>query len=183
MVTVPKPKKREIITRAPFVDHDLGELVAYHDEEGPTIDVTIRPEDTTQYIQFGLTPADTHRLADELHEIADVAQRAGWTPTILSEARVFLPGMTDEQIIERLDRLYRRWGGFVFGLRGKLSHRAGRALAVEVHIETLQGSVALIEQHAEPLSGIPELADRLTELRSSLDEVKALYVAELEAHS
>ena len=77
--------------------------------------------------------------------------------------------MTDEQIIERLDRLYRRWGGLVIGFRGSLSRAAGRALAVEVHMETLERSAALVEQHAETLSGIPELADRLTELRSSLE--------------
>lgn len=182
MVTVPKPKKREIITRAPFVHHDIGEIVAYHDEEGPTIDVTIRPEDSEQYAQFALTAADAHQLADELHHIADEAQRAGWTPTILSDARTYLPGMTDEQIIERLDRLYRRWGGLVIGFRGRLDRAAGRALAVEVHIETLERSVALVEEHAERLSGIPELADRLNELRSSLEDVRQLYIAEQERH-
>lgn len=109
-----------------------------------------------------------------------MAQRAGWTPTILSDARHYLPGMTDEQIIERLDRLYRRWGGLVVGFRGSLDRGAGRALAVEVHIETLERSAALVEQHAETLSGIPELADGLAELRSSLEDVRLLYIAEQE---
>lgn len=183
MVTVSKPKKREIITRAPFVSDDIGEIVAYHDEEGPTIDVTIRPEDSGQYAQFGLTAAEVRQLADELHSIADQVQRAGWTPTILAEARAYLPGMTDEQIIERLDRLYRRWGGLVIGFRGMLDRRAGRALAIEVHMETLEQSVALVEEHAEKLSGIPELADRLSELRSSLEHVRQLYIAEQERQS
>ncbi|SDT70554.1 hypothetical protein [Jiangella sp. DSM 45060] len=180
MVTVSKPKKREIITRAPFVSDDIGEIVAYHDEEGPTIDVTIRPEDSGQYAQFGLTAAEVHELADELHRIANKVQRAGWTPTILTDARTYLPGMTDEQIIERLDRLYRRWGGLVIGFRGRLDRRAGRALAVEVQMETLERSVGLVEQHAETFSGVPELADGLAELRSSLEAVRQLYVAEWE---
>ncbi|WP_116949406.1 hypothetical protein [Jiangella endophytica] len=180
MVTVPKPKKREIITRAPFVHPDVGEIVAYHDEEGPTIDVTIRPEGSEEYAHFGLTAADAHELADELHRIGTIVQRAGWTPTLLSDARNYLPGMTDEQIIERLDRLYRRWGGLVIGFRGRLDRAAARALAVEVHLETLERSAASVEEHAESLSGIPELADRLAELRSSLDEVRQMYVAERE---
>lgn len=182
MVTVSKPKKREIITRAPFVSDDIAEIVAYHDEEGPTIDVTIRPEDSGQYAQFGLTAAEVRQLADELHRVADQVKRAGWTPTILAEARAYLPGMTDEQIIERLDRLYRLWGGFVIGFRGMLDRRAGRALAVEEHIAMLERSAALVEDHAEKLSGIPELASGLAELRSSLDEVRQLYLAEMEAH-
>lgn len=182
MVTVPKPKKREIITRAPFVHPDVGEIVAFHDEEGPTIDVTIRPEGSEEYARFGLTAADAHQLADELHRIGTIVQRAGWTPTLLSDARTYLPGMTDEQIIERLDRLYRRWGGLVIGYRGRLDRRAGRALAVEVHMETLERSVRLVDEHAEPLSGVPELADRLAELRSSLEAVKQLYIAEQERH-
>ncbi|WP_026874757.1 hypothetical protein [Jiangella gansuensis] len=180
MVTVPKPKKREIITRAPFVHPDIGEIVAFHDEEGPTIDVTIRPEGSEDYAHFALTAIDAHQLADELHRIGTIVQRAGWTPTILTDAREYLPGMTDEQIIERLDRLYRRWGGLVIGFRGRLDRAAARALAVEVHIETLERSAALVEEHAERLSGVPELADRLGELRSSLDEVRQMYVAEQE---
>ncbi|TDE13004.1 hypothetical protein [Jiangella asiatica] len=180
MVTVPKPKKREIITRAPFVHPDVGEIVAYHDEEGPTIDVTIRPEGSEEYAHFGLTAADAHQLADELHRIGTIVQRAGWTPTILADARAYLPGMTDDQIIERLDRLYRRWGGLVIGFRGRLDRAAARALMVEDHIETLERSMALIEQNAGPLSGIPELADRLDELRSSLEAVRQLYIDEQE---
>ncbi|SDU47734.1 hypothetical protein [Jiangella alkaliphila] len=180
MVTVPKPKQREIITRAPFVHHEVGEVVVYHDEEGPTIDITIELEDTKQRAQFAITPREAHQLADDMHRIADLAQRAGWTPTILTDARRYLPGMTDEQIIERLDRLYRRWGGLVIGFRGRLDRAAGRALAVEVHMETLDRSVALVEEYAEPLSGIPEMADRLDELRSSLEDVRQLYVAEQE---
>ncbi|SEF11478.1 hypothetical protein [Jiangella alba] len=180
MVTVPKPKTREIITRAPFVHPDVGEIVAFHDEEGPTIDVTIRPEGSEEYAHFGLTAADAHELADEMHRIGTIVQRAGWTPALLSDARTYLPGMTDEQIIERLDRLYRRWGGLVIGYRGRLDRAAGRALAVEVHMETLERSAALVEQHAESLSGVPELADRLAELRSSLEDVRQLYIAEQE---
>ncbi|WP_157987631.1 hypothetical protein [Jiangella endophytica] len=159
---------------------DVGEIVAFHDEEGPTIDVTIRPEGSEEYAHFGLTAADAHQLADELHRIGTIVQRAGWTPTILTDARAYLPGMTDEQIIERLDRLYRRWGGLVIGFRGRLDRRAGRALAVEVHMETLEHTVGLVEQHAETFSGVPELADGLAELRSSLEDVRQLYVAEQE---
>ncbi|SDU26647.1 hypothetical protein [Jiangella alkaliphila] len=183
MVTVPKPKQREIITRAPFVHHEVGEIVVYHDEEGPTIDIKIELEDTKQRAQFAITAIEAYQLADEMHRIGAIAQRAGWTPKILSDARAYLPGMTDEQIIERLDRLYRRWGGFVIGYRGKLSPGAGRALAVEVHMETLERSVDLVEQNAERLSGIPELADHLAELRSSLEDVRQLFTAELERRS
>ena len=99
MVTVPKTNKREIITRAPFVHPDVGEIVAFHDEEGPTIDLVIKPEGSDEYAQVGITAADAHELADELHRIADEVQRAGWTPKLLSDARAYLPGMTDEQII------------------------------------------------------------------------------------
>lgn len=180
MVTVPKPKKREIITRAPFVHHDIGEIIAFHDEEGPTIDVVVKPEASDQYAHVAITAIEAHQLADELHRIGTITQRAGWTPTVLTDARAYLPGMTDEQIIERLDRLYRRWNGHVIGYRGHLDRAAGRALAVEVHIETLERSVALVEEHAETLSGIPELADRLSELRSSLEDVRQLYIAEQE---
>jgi hypothetical protein len=63
MVAVSKPKKVEIITRAPFVHHDIGEIVAFHDEEGPTIDVTIRPEGSEDYARFALTAIDAHQLA------------------------------------------------------------------------------------------------------------------------
>ena len=48
------------------------------------------------------------------------------------------------------------------------------------HIETLERSAALVEQHAETLSGIPELADGLAELRSSLEDVRQLFMAEQE---
>ncbi|PZF81582.1 hypothetical protein [Jiangella anatolica] len=145
--------------------------------------MTIRPEGTEQFAQFGLVPIEAHQLADELHRIADLAQRAGWTPAVLTDARAYLPGMTDEQIIERLDRLYRRWDGFVLGRRGMLDRRAGRALAAELHMETLERSAALVEQHAKTLSGIPEMADRLSELRSSLQDVRQLFAAELERYT
>ncbi|SEF14435.1 hypothetical protein [Jiangella alba] len=180
MVTVPKPKKREIITRAPFIHHDVGEVVVFHDEEGPTIDVVVKPEGSEQYAHFAITAIEAHQLADEMHRLGTIAQRAGWTPTILSDARVYLPGMTDEQIIERLDRLYQRRGGLVIGFRGRLDRAAGRALALEVHMETLDRSVRLVEEHAETFSGVPELADRLSELRASLEDVRQLYIAEQE---
>jgi len=61
-----------------------------------------------------------------------VTQRAGWTPEVLAHAREsYLPGLSDEQIIERLDRLTARLGGLVMGTRGRLDWRAGRILRAE----------------------------------------------------
>ena len=52
----------------------------------------------------------------QLTEIADTAQRAGWTPAVLADARErYLPGLSDEQIIAWLDALIDRLGGLVLG--------------------------------------------------------------------
>jgi hypothetical protein len=59
MVTVPTPESREIIARRPFLNSDLGELMAWHDDEGPIIYARLAPEDSGQEVVFCLTPTET----------------------------------------------------------------------------------------------------------------------------
>lgn len=178
MTTLPNSAEREIITQARF--HEDLTIVAFHEDEGPLLELIVAPVGTGKRADLLVNTAEARDLAVELNRIADLALRAGWTPVILADARQQLPGMTDEQIIERLERLHRRLGGFVFGVAGRLGGRAARMLSVEVHIETLERAIALVDQHAEVLSGVPDVASRFRELRASLNDVNTMYKAELE---
>src|SRR5690625_2973874 len=159
MVKVPEQDYSDVITRAPLVHRDVGEIVAHHGDEGPMIDMVIKPDDLARRGKVSMGAAEARQLATELNRIADLTQQSGWTPRILAEVRQrYLPGMTDAEIMRRLDRLYEQWGGFVFGLGGSLSFRAGQVLAAESQAEPLDGALAVIDRHAESLSGLPEVA-------------------------
>src|ERR1700754_2809952 len=111
VVTYQQPDRREVIARSAFLSDDVGEMVAWHDSEGPTIDVHLAPADSGQLVHFAMTPSEARLVAGQLTQIAATAQRAGWTPEVLADVRErFLPGRSDEQIIERLDALTTRLG-------------------------------------------------------------------------
>lgn len=134
MVTVPKRDEREEIARAPFLDEMLGVMVARHDDEGPILDVHIEPADSGQAVDFELTLLEAHVLADELHEIATTAQRAGWTPTLIADVRDhYLPGAADDEIVTRLDGLVERLGSAPVLRPGVLRRDAGLMLIADAH--------------------------------------------------
>lgn len=179
MAMLPTPDETNIITRAPFLAREIGEIIAWHDHEGPSIDFRLAPEDTDQHAEISLTPSEVHNLADQLHEIAMVAQHAGWTPEILAQVRErYLPGMSDVQIIERMDRLADRIGGLVFGMGGRLHGDAGRMLTAEVGIEALDRLAAGIDAVAQRLDGMHDLTPALTEAREAIAGMRRFYQAE-----
>ncbi|WP_053208197.1 hypothetical protein [Jiangella muralis] len=181
MATLPTPDETNIITRAPFLAREIGEIIAWHDHEGPSIDFRLAPEDTDQHAEISFTPSEVHKLADQLHEIATVAQHAGWTPEILAQARArYLPGMSDVQIIERLDRLADRIGGLVFGVGGRLHGEAGRMLTAEVGLEALDRVAAAVDVASQQLDGVHQLTPALTELREAIAGMRRFYQAETE---
>ncbi|WP_026876891.1 hypothetical protein [Jiangella gansuensis] len=181
MVTVPNSTQSDIIVCTAFLSDDVGQMVARHDTDGPTIDVAVAPTDSGQRVELSLSPAEARDLAGQLTEIADVAQRAAWTPAVLTEVRErFLPGHTDQQIIERLDRLARAHRGMAPGHHGTLGWRAGRLLTAELGGEAVARAVAAIDAAADHLAAVATAAAPLTELRTSLDELAAFYRAESE---
>lgn len=181
MATLPTPDETNIITRAPFLSTEIGEIIAWHDHEGPSVDFRLAPEDTDQRAEVSSTPSEVHKLADQLHEIATIAQRAGWTPEILAQVRErYLPGMSDAQIIERLDRLTSRIGGLVFGFGGRLHHNSGRMLVAEVGLEALDRVAAAIDAASQQLDGVHQLTPALTELREATTGLRRFYQAETE---
>ncbi|TDE13509.1 hypothetical protein [Jiangella asiatica] len=181
MVTVPNSEHRDVIVRAPFLGDEVGHMVARHDAEGPTIDVRLAPQDTEQHVEFSISPAEARELAEQLVRIADAAQRAGWTPDVLAQVRErFLPGHTDQQIIERLDRLAERLGGFVLGHHGRVSWRAGRILTAELGAEAVGRAALALEAAVEQLSAVGAAVGPLTELRAALTQLDVFYRAESE---
>ncbi len=181
MATTPSEKKRDVIARGPFLSDDVGEMIAWHDTEGPAIDIHLEPTDAGQRIDVSLTPPEARILARQLADIADTAQRAGWTPAILADARErYLPGMSDEQIIERLDALTARLGGFVLGFRGKLDWRAGRALVAETGNELLDRAAAAVDTAEQHLSGYQQALEQLTTVKAELDHVRRFFAHESE---
>lgn len=179
MVTVPTADRPAVIARSPFLSPDVGELVAWHDTEGPTIDVRLEPADSGQRLELSLTPGEARLVAAQLNEAAATAQRAGWTPQILADVREhYLPGRSDQQIIDRLDALAGRLGGPVLGFRGRVDQRAGRMLVAEAGAELLEraaAAVAVAEQH---LAGYQQAVEQLGAVKSELDRVERFYRSE-----
>lgn len=136
MVKLPEPDTREIIARVPFVEEGVGEMVAHILRGDAHIDVVIKPFETDMYASFDLLPKEARRLAAELVRIADVAQQAMWTPKLLANVRErYLPGATDAEIIERLNRMVQRDGGLELMKPGLLYPQDGYALTAEAHRE------------------------------------------------
>ncbi|SDU64581.1 hypothetical protein [Jiangella alkaliphila] len=181
MATTPAADRRDVIVRSAFLSDDVGEMIAWHDTEGPAIDIHLEPTDAGQRIDVSLTPPEARILARQLADIADTAQRAGWTPALLADARErYLPGMSDEQIIERLDALSKRLGGFVIGFRGKLDWRAGRALVAETGNELLDRAAAAVDTAEQHLSGYREAVEQLSSVKAELDHVRTFFATESE---
>jgi hypothetical protein len=179
VVTVQQTDRRDVIVRGPFVSEDVGEMIAWHDTEGPSIDVRIEPEDSGQRVQFALTPSEARLLAGQLTEIAATAQRAGWTPEVLANVRErYLPGMSDEQIMERLDALTARLGGLVLGVRGRIDWRAGRMLVAEAAADAAQRAQAALDTTEQHLLAAQQAAEQLTAVRADLERVHRFYEAE-----
>jgi hypothetical protein len=57
MSTLPTPEESNIIKRVPFVSAELGEIIAWHDYEGPSIDFKLAPEDSPQRFDMSFSPA------------------------------------------------------------------------------------------------------------------------------
>lgn len=112
MPKVPEPDKRAIITRAPFVDESVGEMVAHLLRGNAEIDVVVAPLDSGQEARFAMNVKEARQTAKELVAIADTAQAAMWTPKLLAYVRErLLPGATDAEIIARLNDLCDQQGG------------------------------------------------------------------------
>jgi hypothetical protein len=182
MVTQSHTSSRDIIAKAPFVSGDIGELIAWHDQEGPTIDVRLAPYSEGESVTFGLSPAEARGLADQLREIADVAQRAGWTPAVLADVRErYLPGATDEEIMVRLDQLTEHLGGSPLGFRpGTLHPDAGRMLRAAVGSQTVGQIVESLDQAIEHLTDVRHVIDKLASLSQSLADLQRFYQTESE---
>ncbi|WP_046766651.1 hypothetical protein [Jiangella alkaliphila] len=156
-------------------------MVAWHDTEGPAIDIHLEPRDAGQRIDVSISPSEARILARQLTEIADTAQRAGWTPALLADARErYLPGLSDEQIIARLDALSERLGGFVLGFRGRVDWRAGRMLVAETGNELLDRAAAAVDTAEQHLAGYRQAVDQLGTVKAELDQVRTFFAHESE---
>ncbi|WP_169792028.1 hypothetical protein [Jiangella muralis] len=156
-------------------------MIAWHDIEGPSIDIRIEPLDSGQRADICLAPSEARALARQLSEIADTAQRAGWTPAVLAEARErYLPGLSDEQIIERLDALTARLGGLVLGHRGRIDWRAGRMLIAETGNELLDRAAAAVDTAEHHLSDYRQAVEQLGTVKARLDDVRRFFEQESE---
>lgn len=181
MATVSTSERDNVITRAPFLSESVGEMVAWHDVEGPAIDIHLEPLDSGQRVDLSITPAEARMVAGQLAEIAAIAQRAGWTPAVLAEVRErFLPGLSDEQIIERLDALADRLDGGVLGHRGHVDWRAGRMLVAQTGAELLDRADAAVGEAERHLAGYRQAVERLGAVKAELDQVRRFYRAESE---
>lgn len=180
MSTVSNSNDREVIAEDVFVNDDLGQMVAIHDHDGPTIRVLIAPEDTGESVAFGLSPCEARKLSDQLRAIADTAQRAGWTPAVLADVREhYLPGATDEQIITRLDELTQILGSSPLGVRrGTVHPDAGRMLAADAGVDVVRNVLAAVDQAADGLADAARASSRLTGARTSLDGLLRFYDTE-----
>ncbi|TDD64546.1 hypothetical protein E1262_27845 [Jiangella aurantiaca] len=55
-------------------------------------------------MHLSLLPSEARDLAAQLVEIADVAQRAGWTPEMLAQAgERYLPGMSTHRLLAAIE--------------------------------------------------------------------------------
>jgi hypothetical protein len=181
MGNLPTPDESNIIARMPFVTEELGEIIAWHDREGPSIDLKLAPEGTKDRFECGFTPSEIHRLADKLHEVATIAQRAGWTPEVLAQAREkYLPGMTDAQIIERLDRLEARLGSMMLGHGARLDWQAGRMLTAELGMEALDQADAAVTAALDQFRGVETVAESLRAVQTSFAQLRRFYESESE---
>ncbi|TDE13054.1 hypothetical protein [Jiangella asiatica] len=171
MVTLPEPDKREIITRAPFLTEGIGEMVAHLLHGDARIDVLIKPFETDMYASFDLVPKEARRLAAELVRIADVAQQAMWTPKLLAHVRErYLPGATDAEIVERLNRLAERDGGFELMKPGMLHPEDGYTLRSQAHGEVVDRVAGVVSE-----AGVT-----LGELESVVADLRKIQRAEIE---
>lgn len=169
MVNVPERDKREIIARAPFVDEMVGEMVAHLLHGNAHIDVEIKPFETDMYAKVGLNLREVRLAAAELLRMADVAQQATWTPKLLANVRErYLPGATDAQIIERLQRLADRDDGLELLEPGLLFPQDGYALTAEAHRE-------LVDRIAAALSAA---GVTLSELETVVGDLRKTYRAD-----
>lgn len=181
MVTVPTADRRAVIVRSAFLSDDVGEMVAWHDSEGPTIDVHLAPNDSDQRVDFAMTPSEARLVARQLTEIAATAQRAGWTPEVLADVRErFLPGRSDQQIIDRLDALTTRLGGLVLGYRGRVDWKAGRMLIAEAGAELLERAAAAVDTAGQHLAAYQQAVEQLSTAKAELDHVRRYYATESE---
>ncbi|WP_119663101.1 hypothetical protein [Jiangella rhizosphaerae] len=181
MATTPAADRRDVIARSAFLSDDVGEMIAWHDTEGPSIDIHLEPADSGQRVDVSVTPSEARALARQLTELADTAQRAGWTPELLAEARErYLPGMSDEQIIARLDALTDRLGGLVLGYRGRIDWRAGRILVAETGHELLGRAATAVDAAEQHLAGYQQAVEQLTTVKAELDHVRRFFEHESE---
>ncbi|MBB5791612.1 hypothetical protein [Jiangella mangrovi] len=182
MVTVPTADRRAVIARSAFLSDDVGQMVARHDTEGPTIEVDLAPADSDgQRAHVALTPSEARLIAAQLTDLAATAQRAGWTPEVLADARErYLPGQSDEQIIARLDALTARLGGLVLGYRGKLDWRAGRILTAEVGAELLDRAAAAVDAAEQHLAAHQQAVEQLGAVKAELEALQRFYRTESE---
>lgn len=181
VATTPAADRRDVIVRSAFISDEVGEIVAWHDSEGPTIDIHLEPEDSGQRADVSLTPSEARDLARQLREVADTAQRAGWTPAVLADARErYLPGLSDEQIMQRLDALAARLGGLVLGYRGKVDWRAGRMLVAETGHQLLDRAAGAVETAEQHLAGYQQAVDQLGTVKAELEHVRHFFTHESE---
>jgi hypothetical protein len=167
MANLPDPDKREIITRAPFVDEQVGEMVAHLLHGNAEIDVEIKPVESDTYARIGINVKEARKLAADLVRIADVAEAAMWTPELLADVRtLYLPGATDAEIIARLTVLVEQHGGGI-ELRspGRLFHADGEALTAAAHREKVDRVAAAMS--AAQVS--------LTEMLSVVADLRTIY--------
>lgn len=169
MPKVPEHDKRQIITRAPFVDESVGEMVAHLLHGNAEIDVVVKPLDSGQEAMFAMNVKEARQTAAALLVIADTAQAAMWTPGLLAEVRErYLPGATDAQIIEQLEALADRLGGGIeLRSTGHLFSQDGQALAAAVH-------GAKVERVA---SALADAGVAFSELDSVVGDLRKVYAA------
>jgi hypothetical protein len=165
-----------VITRRLLLADHLGAMVAYLDVEGPSIEFVITPDDEGTRMTFEVSPSEARQMAAE---IGGRSPPQHSTPDVLAEVREnYLSGMTDEQIIERLDRLSLRLGGLVLGHRRKIDWRAGRILRAERAIRVPQEGERGRRQRGPAVHRAEPRPGWLADLRQSIKDQVAFYERE-----
>jgi hypothetical protein len=118
---------------SPILRGDLGHMeVVFVDT--PAVAVHLAPEPLDEELDLILTPTEARLWADQLQEMADLAQRAEWTVAVVEQVREdYMPGASNGRVIAVLDQLAAYMGRSPLSIGGEaLSHDADRVLAAGV---------------------------------------------------
>lgn len=112
-----------------IVTGDIGRMRVALDQETPAVVVHLAPEPTDQEMEITLSPSEARLWAQQLGEMATLAQRAGWTDEVVEYVRgSHMPGYAPGRVIEALDAVTALLGASPLDRGGEISAAASRVL-------------------------------------------------------